>query len=75
LPAVTEFDAADVDEPYTEDAVTVNVYAWPAVKPVALIGLVPVKVNDPGLVVTVYVGEPVPVAPGVNGTSIALSTF
>ena len=44
-------------------------------RPVALIGLVPVKVKLPGVVVTVYVGEPVPAEPGVNGTSIARSTF
>jgi hypothetical protein len=33
-PAVAEFDAAEVAEPYAVDAVTVTVYAVPAVRPV-----------------------------------------
>jgi hypothetical protein len=76
VPATTELDEADVAEPNSVDAETVKVYACPAVRPVALIGLVPVNVRPPGLDVAVYVGDVfVPVAPGVNGTSIALSTF
>lgn len=76
LPAVTEFDAADVADPYALEAVTVNVYAVPAVKPETRIGLVPVAVMLPGEDVTVYVAEPaVPVEPGVNATSMFLSTF
>ena len=76
LPAVTELDAADVALPYIVDAVTVNVYAVPAVKPETRTGLDPVAVIPPGEDVTVYVTEPeVPVAPAVYGTSIFLSTF
>jgi hypothetical protein len=76
LPAVTELDAADVAVPYAVDAVTVNVYAWPAVNPDTRIGLAPVAVIPPGLEVAVYVAEPaVPVEPAVYGTSMFPSTF
>ena len=76
LPAVTELDAEDVAVPYIVDAVTVNVYAVPAVKPETRIGDAPVAVAPPGEAVAVYVTElEVPVAPAVYGTSIFLSTF
>jgi hypothetical protein len=58
---VTEFEAADVDEPNAFDAVTVNVYAVPLAKPVTTNGEpAPEAVNPPGLEVAVYVGVPVP---------------
>jgi hypothetical protein len=76
LPAVTEFEAKDVAVPNSVVAVTVNVYATPAVKPETRIGDAPVAVIPPGEEVAVYVGDGfVPVAPGVNATSIFLSTF
>jgi hypothetical protein len=76
LPAVTELDAADAVLPYIVDAVTVNVYAVPAVRPETRIGDAPVAVIPPGEEVAVYVTEPeVPVAPAVYGTSMFLSTF
>jgi hypothetical protein len=76
LPAVTELDAADVALPYSVEAVTVNVYAVPAVRPETRTGLDPVAVIPPGEDVTVYVTEPeVPVDPAVYVTSIFLSTF
>jgi hypothetical protein len=76
LPAVTELDEEDAALPYSVEAVTVNVYAVPAVRPVTRIGDVPVAVIPPGEEVAVYVTEPeVPVDPAVYGTSIFLSTF
>jgi hypothetical protein len=76
LPAVTELDAEDVAVPYTVEAVTVNVYAVPAVRPETRIGDAPVAVIPPGEEVAVYVTEPdVPVDPAVYGTSMFLSTF
>jgi hypothetical protein len=76
FPAVTELDAEDAALPYIVDAVTVNVYAVPAVRPETRIGDAPVAVIPPGEEVAVYVTEPeVPVDPAVYGTSIFLSTF
>jgi hypothetical protein len=43
-----------------EVARTVNVYAVPFVKPVTVIGLVPVAVMLLGLEIAVYVTEPLP---------------
>jgi hypothetical protein len=57
-PGVSELDAADASEviPLLV-AVTANVYAVPAVRPVTVIGEEePVPVRLPGLDVTVYVG-------------------
>jgi hypothetical protein len=76
FPAVTELDAEDAALPYIVDAVTVNVYAVPAVRPETRIGDAPVAVIPPGEEVAVYVTEPeVPVDPAVYGTSMFLSTF
>jgi hypothetical protein len=51
---MTEFEDPDVDEPKELDAVTVNVYAVPFVKPVTTTGeLEPVPVKLPGLEVAV----------------------
>jgi hypothetical protein len=57
-PGVSELDAADAAETIPLlVAVTVNVYAVPAVRPVTVIGEeAPVPVRLPGLDVTVYVG-------------------
>jgi hypothetical protein len=65
---VTEFEAADVFEPYVFDAVTVNVYAVPFVSPVIEIGDPPVPVKPPGLDVAVYVTPPEPALPAVYVT-------
>jgi hypothetical protein len=46
--------------PVLEVARTVKVYAVPLVKPVTVIGLVPVAVKLPGLEIAVYVTEPLP---------------
>jgi hypothetical protein len=54
-----------VFEPYTLDAVTVNVYAVPLVKPVTEIGDAPVPVRLPGVDVAVYVTPPDPAEPAV----------
>jgi hypothetical protein len=64
-PGVTEFDAAETFEPYAFDAVTVNVYAVPFVKPETVIGDAPVPVKLPGVEVAVYVTPPDPTAPAV----------
>jgi hypothetical protein len=47
--------------PVEDVALTVNVYAVPLLKPVTVIGLVPVAVKLPGLEIAVYVTEPLPV--------------
>jgi hypothetical protein len=47
--------------PVEDVARTVNVYAVPLLKPVTVIGLVPVAVKLPGLEMAVYVTEPLPV--------------
>lgn len=65
---VTEFDAADVAEPYVFEAVTVNVYAVPLVSPETVIGDAPVPVKLPGLDVAVYVTPPEPTEPAVYVT-------
>jgi hypothetical protein len=65
LPAVTEPVEPEVAEPNKFDAVTVNVYAVPAVRPVTRIGLEPVAVIPPGDEVAVNVVTPVPAAPAV----------
>ena len=52
-PGVIELDAADVLEPYAFDAVTVNVYAVPFVRPETVIGDAPVPVRLPGVDVAV----------------------
>jgi hypothetical protein len=56
-------------EPYSEDAVTVKVYAVPFVSPDTVIGDAPVPVMLPGLDVAVYVALPaVPALPAVYAT-------
>ncbi len=69
---VTEFEDPDVDEPKELDAVTVNVYSVPFVKPVTTTGeLAPDAVKPPGLEVAVYVGAPVPSTAGSVKTTLA----
>ena len=53
LPAVTELDEADVAVPNDVVAVTVNVYAVPAVSPETRIGLAPLPEPPAGLEVIV----------------------
>lgn len=50
---VAGLDAPDVLDPYAFDAVTVNVYAVPFVRPETVIGEAPVPVRPPGLDVAV----------------------
>ena len=68
--AVMLLDAADVEDvPFALVAVTVNVYAVPAVRPDTVIGLDPVPVNDPEEDVAVKVETDLPpVAPAVYAT-------
>ena len=65
---VAELDAPDVLDPYVFDAVTVNVYAVPFVRPETVIGDAPVPVRLPGVDVAVYVTPPEPTEPAVYVT-------
>ena len=69
---VTAFEGADAGPvPIEFVAVTVNVYAWPFVSPVTMIGLAaPPALWPPGEAVTVYevIGAPPVLAGGANET-------